>query len=86
MKKSAQVFISQQPAIVNPEPAIESPWLTVAEVSRLLQIHPVSVYKLCYKRRIPYLKFPGIGIRIPREELNQHLAQAKTPVKPRRGR
>jgi excisionase family DNA binding protein len=86
MKKSARLFISQQPAVVNGQAAVDSPWLTVLEVSRLLQIHPVSVYKLCYKRRIPFLKHPGIGIRIPREELNRHLAQAKTPAKPKRGR
>jgi len=65
---------------------IESPWYTVFEVSRLLRVHPVSVYKMIYKRRIPYLKHPGIGIRIGREDLERHLAQAKTPAKPKRGR
>ena len=55
-------------------------WLTVKETAVYLNLHYKSVYRLVYKRKIPFSKPSGIGIRIDKVELDRLLeASGKHP-------
>ena len=43
--------------------------LTVAEVARLLRLHPTQVYKLAAERQLPSFKIPGVGVRFAEDEI-----------------
>jgi len=34
--------------------------LTVQQVSEIIQIHPNSLYRLCYQKRIPFTRLSGM--------------------------
>ncbi len=50
-------------------------WLKVLEAGDYLGLHPKSVYRACWNRRIPYSKAAGIGIRIDLRKLDAMLEQ-----------
>jgi excisionase family DNA binding protein len=50
--------------------AIERRWLKVSETGEYLNLHPKSIYRACYQRKIPFSKAPGIGVRIDKRELD----------------
>lgn len=63
------------------QPAIaERRWLTVAEVAQFLDCHPISVYRLCSRRKLPHAKAAGVGIRIDRRDLERYLDNARIPA------
>jgi len=43
--------------------------LTVDEVAKLLHIHPTSLRRLVSKRKIPFIKRDGIGVKFNIEKL-----------------
>ena len=43
---------------------MERRWLRVAEVAERLGCHPVTVRKLISRRQIPFVKRPGVGVRV----------------------
>lgn len=49
---------------------IEKRWLKVSEVGEYLGLHPKSVYRACWQRKIPFSKASGIGIRIDKQEID----------------
>jgi len=51
----------------------ERRWLTAGEASEFLGVHLKTVYRLTARKRIPFCKIPGIGIRIDREDLERFL-------------
>lgn len=58
----------------------ERRWLTVAEVAKFLNCHPISVYRLCSRRKLPHAKAAGVGIRIDRKDLERYLDNARIPA------
>jgi len=50
--------------------AIERRWLRVSEAGEYLGLHPKSIYRACFQRKIPFSKAAGIGIRIDKRELD----------------
>lgn len=52
---------------------IERRWLTVKETANYLNLHPQSVYRDCYKGKIPFSRVPGIGLRIDKKALDEQL-------------
>jgi len=52
-------------------PLPESRWLKVKQAAEYLQLHEKSIYRACILKRIPYIKLPGIGIRIDKKRLDQ---------------
>jgi len=59
----------------------EDDWLTVREVSAILKISRISVYRACSARRITYTKAAGVGIRIDRNDLDRFMESAKIPAR-----
>ena len=57
-------------------PLPESNWLKVKQAAEYLQVHEKSIYRACVLNRIPYIKLPGIGIRIDKKKLDELLEQA----------
>jgi excisionase family DNA binding protein len=51
-------------------------WLTVAEVAKRLSVHPISVYRLCSRRKLPHAKAAGVGIRINHRDLEKFMEGA----------
>lgn len=51
--------------------------LTVKEVAELLQVSQGHIRNLCSKRRIPYLKINGVGVRFLRKEIKQWILDCK---------
>lgn len=49
--------------------------LTVEEIAELIHVHPQTIYKLIYSKRIPFIKKPGIGYRFRREDIERWLAE-----------
>ena len=58
--------------------------LTVAEVSRILNCHRQTTYRLLNRRsdRLPHYKLPGIGIRFSRSDVLAWLEAGKRDLKP----
>jgi|Deesub1362B_J571_1020462.scaffolds.fasta_scaffold02189_11 excisionase family DNA binding protein len=54
--------------------------LTVKEVAKALKISPHTVYKLTRKRKIPFLKIDGIGIRFNPEKIKEFLSSQELPL------
>lgn len=52
---------------------MERRWLTVKETAQYLGLHEKTIYRLTYRRVIPFSKVPGIGIRIDLKELTRLL-------------
>ena len=51
--------------------------LTVAEVSDVLRVHPVTVRKYIKKDHIKAAKFPGGDLRIDQKDLEEFVGIAK---------
>lgn len=49
--------------------------LTVEELAQLVNVHPQTIYKLIYSKRIPFIKKRGIGYRFRREDIERWLAE-----------
>lgn len=49
---------------------VERRWLKVSEAAEYIGLHPKSLYRSCSRRKIPYSKVPGIGVRIDKRELD----------------
>jgi len=56
----------------NQDEAIE-PLLTVKEVAHILHIHPISCYRLCYKKKLSHLRLDGVGVRIRPGDLREYI-------------
>ena len=56
---------------------MERRWITVKEAAQYLGLHEKTIYRLTYKRAIPFAKVPGIGIRIDLKELDRMLLEAE---------
>jgi len=56
-------------------PSNSSRLLTVEDLAQLINVHPQTVYKLIYCRRIPFIKKQGIGYRFKREDIERWLAE-----------
>jgi len=54
-------------------------YLTISEVSHLLNISPSLVYSLCNRRELPCIRF-GRAIRIPNTQLQRYLQRKLTPL------
>lgn len=52
---------------------IERRWLKASEAARYVGVHTKTIYRACRARQIPYVKVPGIGVRIDRHGLDQLL-------------
>ncbi len=51
--------------------------LTVAQASELLGIHRISLYKLIYARKVPFIRKEGIGIRFDPDHLEAWTKQSE---------
>jgi len=49
---------------------IERRWLKIKEVGEYLGMHPASVYRACKRKKLPYVKISGVGVRIDKKELD----------------
>jgi len=56
---------------------IERRWLTVKETAEYLKLRPQSVYRDCYKGKIPFSRVPGIGLRIDKKALDEQLKNSR---------
>ena len=45
--------------------------MTVKELSSYLNIHEQTIYKMIYKKQIPFIKIKGIGYRFNTDEIEQ---------------
>ena len=52
-------------------------WLKVSEVATALGVHPVTIRKLISRRSIPFVKKPGVGVRIDWPKLERQLERAE---------
>lgn len=59
--------------------AIERRWLKVKEAAEYLGMHEKSVYRACCRRKIPFSKAPGVGVRIDKRELDALLERRGIP-------
>lgn len=50
--------------------------LTVDEAAKLLHIHPTNLRRLVSKRKIPFIKREGIGVRFNPERLESWVQEA----------
>jgi excisionase family DNA binding protein len=78
--KSAR-FINAPVEAKSQQTPAERRWLTVAEVAEELGCHPISVYRLCGWRKMPYAKAAGVGIRIDRGDLERFMQGSKIPAR-----
>lgn len=51
--------------------------LTVIQAAELLGIHRISVYKLIYARKIPFIRIKGIGLRFNPDSLEAWAKQSE---------
>jgi len=56
-------------------PPNSSRLLTVEDIAELIHVHPQTIYKLIYNKRIPFIKKPGIGYRFRREDIERWLVE-----------
>jgi excisionase family DNA binding protein len=49
--------------------------LTVEEVALMLNTHPQTVYRLVYRKMIPFIRKKGIGIRFRKEDIERWLTE-----------
>jgi len=52
-------------------------WLRVSETAELLGVHPVTIRKIIARRSIPFVKKPGVGVRIDWPRLERQLERAE---------
>lgn len=58
------------------------PLLTVDEAAKLLHIHPTNLRRLVSKRKIPFIKREGIGVKFDVETLEAWVREAEVePLK-----
>ena len=56
-------------------------WFKVAEIAAYLSLSPKTVYDLCSRGLLPFVKFKGIGLRIDKPKLDAMLeAEEITPI------
>ena len=51
--------------------------LTVDEAAKLLHIHPTNLRRLVSKRKIPFIKREGIGVKFNPERLEAWIEEAE---------
>ena len=51
--------------------------LTVAQASELLGIHKITLYKLIYAHKIPYIRKEGMGLRLDPDQLEAWTKQGE---------
>ena len=51
--------------------------LTVDEAAKLLHIHPTNLRRLVSKRKIPFIKREGIGVKFSPERLEVWIKEAE---------
>ena len=68
--------LTKPAAKVKPGADIE-PLLDIASVARILSIHKISAYRLCYKRKLAYLKLDGCGLRVRPNDLRSYIEQGE---------
>ncbi len=52
-------------------------WLTVADVAKMLQFSPKSIYRMIQNKELPAHRFPGGDYRIRRRDLEEWLETRK---------
>ena len=52
---------------------IQRRWISCREASEYLGLHIKTIYRLCYLRKIPFAKVPGIGVRVDKNKLDELL-------------
>ena len=61
-------------------------WLRVSEFAAALSIHPRTVRRMIARRQIPFVKRPGVGVRVDWEAYAAELERYKVPARePGRG-
>jgi len=53
------------------------PLLTVKEAARVLRIHPISCYRLCYKKKLSHLRLDGCGLRVRPSDLRDYIERGR---------
>lgn len=53
------------------------PLLNVDQVAKLLHIHPTNLRRLVSKRKIPFIKREGIGVKFNPERLEAWIEEAE---------
>lgn len=53
------------------------PLLTVDEAARLLHVHPTNLRRLVSKRKIPFIKKPGLGVKFNPEKLEAWIQEGE---------
>jgi len=78
MESQHSLSLTKPSAKVKPgqDGAIE-PLLTVREAAHILHIHPISLYRLCYKRRLPHVRLEGVGLRVRPGDLRTFIEKAR---------
>ena len=56
---------------------MERVWLKVGEVAERLAVHPVTIRKMLARREIPFIKRPGIGVRIDWKRYQEELERSE---------
>jgi len=64
---------------------IERRWLTVKETAAYLNMHPQSIYRDCYRGKLPFSRVPGIGLRIDKRELDEQLKNNQVQIREKGG-
>ena len=52
-------------------------YFTVREASGFLKIHIHSLYRLIYAKQIPFIRKPGVGLRLDPEALEAWIEKGK---------
>lgn len=55
--------------------------LNVDEAARFLHVHPTNLRRLVAKRKIPFIKREGLGVKFSPERLEQWLSEATVEPK-----
>ncbi|MCK4430973.1 MAG: helix-turn-helix domain-containing protein [Candidatus Aminicenantes bacterium] len=51
--------------------------MTVDEAARLLHVHPTNLRRLVSKRKIPFIKKPGLGVKFNPEKLEAWIQEGE---------
>ena len=51
--------------------------LTVTQAAEMLNIHKITLYKLIYARKIPYIRKEGMGLRLDPDQLEAWVKQGE---------